>query len=191
MKLFLGDIHTYRIKMKLFLDDTRDAPDKPGFWLNAAERAELPPSEYAVARTAQEALDLIAAAPMFESWSVDFDLGHSPSGLWFLHQAAEYHADKWPRGHVTTHSTHRHAYELRNFIRVHEDGDAAVLEPDPITARNMPEGVVLTMEFRSFKVPTPDRLLDNKQHIWGDVLKRKHGEHGTKVILKPKNKKRK
>ena len=88
----------------LMLDDVRDA-------------AKVVPGSHDVhvARSAQEALQAVAASDRFDVWYLDFDLdlvpgtpepgqllftgGHqpgAPTGLDFLKMAKSLHADKWP-----------------------------------------------------------------------------------------------
>lgn len=100
-----------RKPMALMLDDVRDA-------------AKVVPDghDVHVARSAQEALQAVAASPRFDVWYLDFDLDllaatpqpgqllftgvhgpGAPTGLDFLKLAKSKHADKWPRA-IHVHS---------------------------------------------------------------------------------------
>lgn len=72
----------------LYLDDIRNPKNK----------------NCIIARTYEQAQELILSNNQFDEWSFDHDLGAEKSGYDLLKWAAEYALSKWPKGKVISHS---------------------------------------------------------------------------------------
>lgn len=80
--------------MILFLDDTR-----------LPEHVGLKSTDCVIVRTADEAQATLQQNPVFDSWSLDHDLGlGSLTGYEFLKWVADHALDKWPKGMIKVHS---------------------------------------------------------------------------------------